>query len=85
MKIELIRAWPHRFERIELELPSGSVIADALRLVPPGDEIAFSIHGIRATADTPLAEGDRIELLRPLQADPKDSRRRRAEGRRVPR
>ncbi|PSD48704.1 hypothetical protein C7E25_18760, partial [Stenotrophomonas maltophilia] len=27
-----------------------------------------------------LLDGDRIELLRPLQADPKDNRRRRARG-----
>jgi putative ubiquitin-RnfH superfamily antitoxin RatB of RatAB toxin-antitoxin module len=80
VKIEVIRAWPRRFECVELELPSGSVVADALKLVPPvADEVALAIHGIRATPDTPLADGDRIELLRPLQVDPKDARRRRAQ------
>lgn len=86
MKVEVIRAWPRRFERVELELSPGSVVADALERVPPGaDEVAIAIHGVRASADTPLAEGDRIELLRPLQADPKESRRRRAQGQRPPR
>jgi putative ubiquitin-RnfH superfamily antitoxin RatB of RatAB toxin-antitoxin module len=28
--------------------------------------------------DTPLMEGDRVDILRPLNADPKESRRRRA-------
>jgi putative ubiquitin-RnfH superfamily antitoxin RatB of RatAB toxin-antitoxin module len=28
--------------------------------------------------DAVLRDGDRLELLRPLQADPKDARRRRA-------
>lgn len=82
----MIRAWPRRFERVELQLPEGSVVADALRQAPPlVDEVAVAIHGVRATADTPLAEGDRIELLRPLLADPKESRRRRAQGQRRPR
>lgn len=86
MKVEVIRAWPRRFERLELELPSGSVVADALERLPPASgEVAVAIHGVRASADTPLADGDRIELLRPLQADPKESRRRRAQGQRAPR
>jgi putative ubiquitin-RnfH superfamily antitoxin RatB of RatAB toxin-antitoxin module len=86
MRVEVIRAWPRRFERIELELPSGSVVADALGYMPPdAGEIAVAIHGVRASADTPLSEGDRIELLRPLQADPKESRRRRAQAQRTPR
>ncbi len=29
-------------------------------------------------ADTPLAAGDRVEILRPLSIDPKDQRRQRA-------
>ena len=34
--------------------------------------------GVRARSDTPLRDGDRIEILRPLPADPKELRRRRA-------
>jgi putative ubiquitin-RnfH superfamily antitoxin RatB of RatAB toxin-antitoxin module len=86
VKVEVVRAWPRRFERVELELPPGSTVADALEQLPPAaDEVAVAIHGLRASTDTPLAEGDRIELLRPLQADPKESRRRRAQGQRTPR
>lgn len=82
MRVEVIRAWPRRFEMQVLELPPGSIVADALRQVPMGsDEIAIALHGVRATPDTALADGDRIELLRPLVADPKDSRRRRARER----
>jgi putative ubiquitin-RnfH superfamily antitoxin RatB of RatAB toxin-antitoxin module len=36
------------------------------------------IYGKKKTLDTPLRERDRIELYRPLLADPKDSRRKRA-------
>jgi putative ubiquitin-RnfH superfamily antitoxin RatB of RatAB toxin-antitoxin module len=36
------------------------------------------IYGKKKTLDTQLAERDRIEIYRPLLADPKDSRRKRA-------
>ena len=39
----------------------------------------FAVFGVRATLETRLHEGDRVELLRELLADPKDARRRRAE------
>ncbi|MFC0679311.1 RnfH family protein [Lysobacter korlensis] len=85
MKVEVIRAWPRRFETTLLELPLGSTVRDALRSVPmAGGEVAVAIHGLRVTTDTPLSDGDRIELLRPLVADPKESRRRRARERQAP-
>jgi putative ubiquitin-RnfH superfamily antitoxin RatB of RatAB toxin-antitoxin module len=40
--------------------------------------IGYAIFGQRARADTPLRDGDRVELTRPLVADPKDARRQRA-------
>jgi putative ubiquitin-RnfH superfamily antitoxin RatB of RatAB toxin-antitoxin module len=43
-----------------------------------GATIGYAIFGQRARADTPLRDGDRVELTRPLVADPKDARRRRA-------
>ena len=36
------------------------------------------IYGKKKTLETVLRERDRIEIYRPLEADPKDSRRRRA-------
>ncbi|GHA71960.1 RnfH family protein [Cognatilysobacter bugurensis] len=82
MKIEVIRAWPRRFESTFLELPEGSTVGDALEQVQRNaDEIAVAVHGLRATPHTLLHDGDRIELLRPLIADPKDARRKRAEQR----
>lgn len=82
MRIEVVRAWPRRFESTFVELPHGSTVADALSHVPlEAGEVAFAVHGVRATGQTVLHDGDRIELLRPLIADPKDARRRRAEQR----
>ena len=40
------------------------------------------IHGKLAMLATPLGDDDRVEILRPLQADPKEARRRRAARRR---
>lgn len=39
------------------------------------------IFGKKKSVDTELRDGDRVEMYRPLLADPKESRRRRASGR----
>jgi len=81
MKVELVRAWPRRFERIDVEPGEGACVADALRIAgwgDPGEPVECAIFGVIASATTPLQDGDRIELLRPLLADPKEARRRRA-------
>jgi uncharacterized protein len=80
MKVALVRAWPRRFEHIELELPPGACVADALQAAGMefDQKLACAVFGVNASAGTLLHEGDRIELLRPLVADPKDARRRRA-------
>lgn len=85
MNVLVIRAWPRHFEQEALTLPEGACVADAVRLSTLAgvsiDDLpvpACAIFGINADANTLLHEGDRIELLRPLQLDPKDARRRRA-------
>ncbi|QDH69986.1 RnfH family protein [Marilutibacter alkalisoli] len=83
MNIELVRAWPHRFERQAIDLPEGARVGDALEAagwqVPePG---GCAVHGRLVGLDTVLRDGDRLEILRPLQLDPKEARRRRAEAR----
>jgi len=72
-------------EAIEsLALPAGATVADAVaasglvtRLALPAT-IAYAIHGQRAAPDIPLFDGDRVEITRPLVADPKAARRARA-------
>jgi uncharacterized protein len=81
VRIEVIRAWPRRHESVTVELAAGAKVADALQAAGfTGDpeECGYAIFGVIATAGTPLADGDRLELLRPLQVDPKEARRRRA-------
>jgi len=80
MRVEVIRAWPRRHESVLLDLPDGATVADALKAsgFDQAGVGACAVFGERATADDLLREGDRVELLRPLQADPKEARRRRA-------
>lgn len=80
MKVQVVRAWPGRHEAEELELPEGATVDDALAVtgLPREGVAGVAIHGVRVRGDAPLAHGDRVELLGPLLADPKDSRRRRA-------
>ena len=83
MKVEVIRAWPRRFERIVLELGEGACVADALHaagVTATGEPPECAVFGVIANLATRLHDGDRIELLRPLAADPKEARRRRAAG-----
>lgn len=42
---------------------------------------AVGIHGVRVRSSDRVADGDRVEIYRPLAADPKELRRRRAAGR----
>jgi uncharacterized protein len=86
IRVQLAVAFPERQEVLELDLPEGSTVSDAiiaanLRERFPGiDPGAFEV-GIWsrvASAATVLREGDRVELYRALKADPKDARRARA-------
>ena len=80
MRIEVMYAWPRRHESVTVELPEGASVADALaasRLQPAGIS-GYAVFGERVALEAILRDGDRLELLRPLLADPKDARRRRA-------
>ena len=86
ISVEVVYALPERYWCESLCLPPGASVADALARATclaeiPGLEVdagRIAVHGQRVTLQTLLADGDRIELLRPLAADPKDVRRRRA-------
>ena len=81
MKVEVLMAWPRRFESVSLELPVGATLSDALAAAGWSDAegiSGYAIFGVNAALDAVLREGDRVELLRPLLMDPKEARRRRA-------
>lgn len=84
MKVEVIGARPRCFAAVVLELPAGATVAQAVELsglAADADIVGYAIFGRRAEPATMLRDADRLELLRPLQADPKEARRRRAESR----
>lgn len=81
MRIELVRAWPRRCSRVELDLPDGASVLEAVHAAgwqADAEIVACAVFGVAVEADSVLKDGDRVELLRPLQADPKEARRSRA-------
>jgi putative ubiquitin-RnfH superfamily antitoxin RatB of RatAB toxin-antitoxin module len=79
--VEVVLAWPDRVDARRLTLPEGATVADAMDAADIDGSAqcpAVAVHGLVAKPDQMLREGDRVELLRPLLADPKDNRRRRA-------
>lgn len=86
LRIEIAYAEPQRAIVKAFRLAPGTCVADALQLAAldpdfSGVDLANSALGIfgRATrTDQPLLDGDRIEIYRPLTADPKAARRARA-------
>ena len=87
IKIEIVYALPHEQTLLKLEVPLNTTLVEAVKLSGlleqyPDIELAknkFGLFGKLSKADTVLREKDRIEIYRPLIADPKEVRRKRAE------
>lgn len=84
LRIEVVRAWPDRLERRELELEEGATVRAALAAARMAAPQGAGVFGRRVSLDAALADGDRVEVYRALRADPKEARRRRALSRRQP-
>ena len=85
MRVEVVYALPEGASSVFLRLPPGATLRDALLASGlPVDlaKQAFGIFGQRAPLGRRLADGDRVEIYRPLELDAKEARRRRARGRR---
>jgi len=80
IRVEVVAALPGRVDAVTVELPAGAVVRDALRAAGVQAE-GVGVFGKRVRADTPLADGDRVEIYRPLALDPKERRRQRARKR----
>ena len=87
IKVEVVYALPDSNALRRVELAADATIADAVaasgisRDFPEIDPAKnrVGIFGRRLTPEAPLHDGDRVEIYRPLTADPKETRRRRAE------
>jgi uncharacterized protein len=78
-------AAPHQIELVALRLPAGATAREALRASGLAnrleaallDTLVLGLAGRPCSPATVLREHDRLELLRPLQVDPKEARRQR--------
>jgi putative ubiquitin-RnfH superfamily antitoxin RatB of RatAB toxin-antitoxin module len=86
IQVEVAYARPERQELIRLTLPAGSTIVQAIEAsgLPqryPEIDLAktkVGIFGKLSRMDTALRDRDRVEIYRPLIADPKEVRKQRA-------
>ena len=80
MQVTIISAWADRVDEQSIELMEGATLGDALLAFAVDDlsQADVGIWGKSVPLDTPLKDGDRIERYRPLIADPKLARHRRA-------
>src|SRR5690606_25312135 len=82
IRVELVKAWPRRHRMATVELAEGSTVGDALAAagwVLDAEFVGLAVFGQATTLATAVRDGDRVELLRGLQLDPKQARRLRAE------
>ena len=86
IRVEVTYALPQRQEVVPLTLPPGTTLqqaveASGLLVQYPEIDVAkgkFGIYSKLAKPDTVLRDRDRVEIYRPLIADPKEVRKQRA-------
>ncbi|HEY7743725.1 MAG TPA: RnfH family protein [Burkholderiales bacterium] len=88
IRVEVAYALRDRQALLDLTLERGATAREAversgiLRRFPEIDlaRVTLGIFGAIVSPDARLRDGDRVEIYRPLMADPKQMRRRRAQG-----
>lgn len=86
IRIEICYARPDLQIRRELKVPAGTKLNAAIEASGVLDDIPeidlatsrVGVHGKLKALDAVLRDHDRVEIYRPLIADPKESRRKRA-------
>lgn len=87
ISIEVVYALPHEQTLLKVKVPQNTTVAEAIKvsgILEKYPDIDLSknklgIYGKLSKADVILRDKDRIEIYRPLIADPKEIRRQRAE------
>jgi len=89
LRATVVQAMPDHARCIAVDVPPGTTLAEAvaasglLKLEPlPPAVLDLGVFGRPQSPDTPVRDGDRIEVYRKLVVDPKTARRIRAEVRR---
>lgn len=86
IRVDVVYARSERQDLVSLNLPAGATLKDALDasgLLQKYPEIdlaknKFGIYAKLSKADAVLRDRDRVEIYRPLIADPKEMRKQRA-------
>ncbi len=86
IRVEVAFATPGKQALLELAVPAGTTVAEAIDLSGIREEFpeiaaepeAVGIFSRRVPLDQPLRDGDRVEIYRALIADPKEMRKQRA-------
>ena len=86
LRVRVVHALPERQSLVDLLMPEGATVAEAVEKSGLAAEfpamtarpLQCAIFGRVVSLAQPLSDGDRIEILRPLIADPKQSRRQAA-------
>jgi hypothetical protein len=89
IEVTVVYALPLRADSVSLRVPAGATVGEAISrsgLLERFPEIDLGrarvgIYSRWVRLDTVLRDGDRVEVYRPLVADPKEVRRRRARRR----
>lgn len=82
-RVEVVCALPSRQELVSLQVPPGTTAREVVTLAklqdrcPEVDVAAapLAVYGVVVNDSHPVRAGDRVEILRPLQRDPRDARR----------
>ncbi len=88
MPVEVAYATFEKQHLLNLDVPEGSTVEQAIRrsgileMCPEIDlqQQKVGVWGKLAALDQPMRPRDRAEIYRPLKADPKEARRKRAAG-----
>ena len=83
LSVEVVFALPDRQELVTVTVEEGATVEDAIarsaldRTFPGWNlgECAVGIWGQPVARDRALRRGDRVELYRPLELDPREARR----------
>ena len=86
LRVELVHAWPDRCWRLSVLLPVGARVGDAMEAASAEvaaagldwHALGLAVFGRSVGLAAPFQDGDRIELLRPLEASPMQARASRA-------
>jgi hypothetical protein len=84
IEVEVVFGIPEQQRLVSLTVHSGATVADAIEISGFAREftdhdlssLPVGVWGHLAARDTVLSAGDRVEIYRPLQLDPREARRR---------